>query len=552
MAAEPISLPLTTAVYLRVSSEEQKQQGTIETQRSAIERWLTVSDEHAQWYADDGVSGTVPLERRPEGARLLADVRAGRISRVVCWRLDRMGRNAKGILDVVDALKAAGCNLVSTTEAFDLSTPAGQLQLNMLAAIAQFERDSIVQRAGEGNTRRLASTAYMGGRPSIGYRVEGRKRDARLALRDTPDPASGYSEVDVVRLAWRLCVEDGLCTLDIANRLTALGIPTRSGGKRWQESVVYHMLTTTVSRGEYVYTRKDGTVHTERVPAILTVEEWDRAQAALAAHKRYSHRNIERPYLLRDLMRCGTCGETMIGSYNVKVYHDGSRHGEWRFYCCPTRHQARMRQRRGEPYRTCGTLYVDADKLEAAIWTDVEAYVRDPGAALTRLAARRGTEQHDTAATRAELATLDAQLANFQAERDSVLALFRKGRISERDLDHQLDAIEREESATRKARVATLARLDAGAATEQRLDSARALLQRLHARLDSGPLSEATRVEVVRALVAEIRVETVDAGLSQRGRVKRESVVHVTYTFDDPAQQHHDVDASPRLFVWSS
>jgi site-specific DNA recombinase len=528
-------------MYLRVSSEEQKQQGTIETQRGAAERWLAVRDEHASWYADDGLSGTVPFAKRPEGARLLSDVQAGRINRVVCWRLDRMGRNAKGILDVVEVLKAAGCNLVSITESFDLSTPAGQLQLNMLAAIAQFERDSIVQRSSEGNTRRLSSTTWMGGTPPLDFRVEGKMRTARLVL--------DRAEARAVRLPWWLLVKQDMPCMNIANLLTEKRIPTRRGGKRWQERVVYAMLTNPATKGERAYTRKDGMVHTEAVAAVLSADQWDQAQAALAEHKRSGKRNHDMPYLLRDLIRCGECGEPYVANYcemKKRPRADGTREkvGYWRFYACGTRLYARLRERRGEPYRTCIGRALDADKLEAAIWADVESYIRDPGATLTKLAGRLGAEQQDTAETRAQLATIDAQLASFQAERDLVLTQYRKARITERDLDHQLDAIEREETAVRKARAATVARLDSGAATETRLDSARTLLQRLHARLDGGPLSQDSREELVRALVSEIRVETVEAGISQRGNVKRESVVHVTYAFDEPARQTHDVGVS--------
>ncbi|HEX9412586.1 MAG TPA: recombinase family protein [Ktedonobacterales bacterium] len=184
----PTLPPVKLAVYLRVSSEEQRVAGTIETQRIAAERYCVAYDHTPYgWYADDGVSGTVPFAARPEGARLMADARAGHLTTVLIWRLDRFGRNAYEILAALRALQALGVRLVSITEAFDTETPAGRLQINMLASIAEFERDSIVQRATEGISRHLREGGWVwradslrlpGHRPGAGRAARAQPRDA--------------------------------------------------------------------------------------------------------------------------------------------------------------------------------------------------------------------------------------------------------------------------------------------------------------------------------------------------------------------------------------
>src|SRR5260370_41303806 len=98
-ATIPDSTPDALAVYMRVSSEEQKQQGTIQNQRAAADRYLAVQDITPYgWYAEDGVSGTGPFASRPEGARLLADAGAGRVRTVLGWRVGRIGRNPLPVL----------------------------------------------------------------------------------------------------------------------------------------------------------------------------------------------------------------------------------------------------------------------------------------------------------------------------------------------------------------------------------------------------------------------------------------------------------------------
>lgn len=81
-------------MYLRMSTEEQKEKQTIATQRNFGERYFAAHNILIySWYADDGVSGIIPLDQRPEGIRLLADARARKIDTLFVYRLDRLGRD---------------------------------------------------------------------------------------------------------------------------------------------------------------------------------------------------------------------------------------------------------------------------------------------------------------------------------------------------------------------------------------------------------------------------------------------------------------------------
>jgi site-specific DNA recombinase len=467
---EAAAAPAGLAVYMRVSTDEQKQQGTIENQRAAADRYLAVHDitPHG-WYADDGVSGTVPFASRPEGLRLITDAAAGRVCTVLIWRLDRMGRNALSVLQAVEALERAGVRLVSITESFDTSTPAGRLQLNMLATIAQFERDSIVQRSDEGMARRLERSAWMGGRANIGYRVEGKDTHAHLVINDIIDEASGYSEVDVVRLGWHLLVEQDWTVERIAEHLDTLGIPTRSaaegdacrqhsghaldalpGPPRWSPTTVYRMLSNPLYAGMRTVRAKDGTLHSHPVPAILTAEQVERAQAVLRRHRRYPTARQTHAYLLRDLLRCAECGALYTTWWTRLKF--GPRAGErQRYYVCATRryrmeHARKVRVAAGEAPRDCLSASIDAERIEAQIWANVEQFARDPGKTLLALAAAAGDAGAQAERHRTALADLQRDLDAQQAERDTIYAKFRKGRMSERDLDHQLDDIASDEA----------------------------------------------------------------------------------------------------------
>src|SRR5215211_3850940 len=100
------------ALYLRVSSEEQRDAGTIQTQRDFLEQYRELYGlEVVDVYADDAVSGTIPLHERPEGRRLLEDAKAGRFNTVLLYRLDRIGRKLLVVVDAHDRLEEASVAL---------------------------------------------------------------------------------------------------------------------------------------------------------------------------------------------------------------------------------------------------------------------------------------------------------------------------------------------------------------------------------------------------------------------------------------------------------
>jgi DNA invertase Pin-like site-specific DNA recombinase len=109
---------------------------------------------------DRGVSGA--KDRRPALDALLRDAKRRRFDVLVCWRLDRLGRNLKHLITLLDDLHALGIAFVSLAEGIDATTPAGKLQLHILAAIAEFERARIAERVKAGLQRARAHGRRLG------------------------------------------------------------------------------------------------------------------------------------------------------------------------------------------------------------------------------------------------------------------------------------------------------------------------------------------------------------------------------------------------------
>ena len=114
---------MAVAVYLRVSTEEQRERQSIATQREFGERYTQLHSLAVyRVYADDGVSGTVALEKRSEGSQILLDAKLGKFDQLLVYKLDRLGRDTRLILNAVADLEKLGVRVRSMTEEFDTGT----------------------------------------------------------------------------------------------------------------------------------------------------------------------------------------------------------------------------------------------------------------------------------------------------------------------------------------------------------------------------------------------------------------------------------------------
>ena len=144
------------AVYARVSTFEQDPENQLQELRRYCEArgWTAVE------YVDRGVSGS--KDKRPALDGLLKDAKRRRFDVLVCWRLDRLGRNLRHLVTMLEDLQHVGVAFVSLGEGIDCTTPAGKLQLHILAALAEFERARIVERVMAGLQRARAQGRRLG------------------------------------------------------------------------------------------------------------------------------------------------------------------------------------------------------------------------------------------------------------------------------------------------------------------------------------------------------------------------------------------------------
>src|SRR5712692_6021948 len=147
---------MRVAMYARVSRLDQEP----DNQLHELQRYVAARGWEAVAFVEHGVSGA--KDRRPVLDRLLADVHRRKFGAVVCWKLDRLGRNIRHLVTLLDELRALDVGFVTIGEGLDTTTPAGRMTFGIFAAVAEFERERTRERILLALDRRRARGERLG------------------------------------------------------------------------------------------------------------------------------------------------------------------------------------------------------------------------------------------------------------------------------------------------------------------------------------------------------------------------------------------------------
>lgn len=176
-----------TAIYLRVSSRTQDHRA----QEAELERWAKSLDTSPLWFRDTFTGTTM---QRPGWSQLQRGIELGEIGTVVVWRLDRLGRTAKGLVTLFEELHARGVGLISLKDSLDLSTPAGRLMANVLASIAAYETEVRGERQRAGiEAARAAGVRWGGSRKGRRLKVTPEQVTTITRLRSEKTPIAAIA-----------------------------------------------------------------------------------------------------------------------------------------------------------------------------------------------------------------------------------------------------------------------------------------------------------------------------------------------------------------------
>lgn len=543
----PDQRPQAVALYARVSTEDQAERQTVEAQTGFLARYCDLHQlPVAGVYVDDGISGTVPLDERPAGRRLLADAADGRFGTVLVYRLDRLGRSLRALLDAHDRLDNVGIAIRSGTEPFDTASPIGAFVFNLLGSMAELEKSTIIERTTMGRDRVARAGKWTSGAVAAGYDVDA---DGTIVPSARVLP-HGQTEADMVRdLFARIAAGSTLITE--ARRLEALGVPSvhrwpnrpDTVYRRWWPTRIHKIIKNPMYKGEYVLHSRHGPLPMP-IPALVSAELWDRAQAAMTRNRDLSRAGDARDYLLRGLVRCRTevapgraCGRSYNGAPGSKRRPDGSQ--RLYYHCSGKREHSQAPDR-----PRCIGRSVPMAMLERRVWEDVRAFARDPRPALAETRAILAGRTRETAVADEDRERLGRMLAAKMGERERAQLLFTKGLASLDDTERAIRRVDAEAAECR----ALLAALDADRAaldaTVQQLDRTALLVESLLPLVEAGDAGDrAARRHVVETLVREISVGTTVQPRTSRRQKREPTHVRIVVRYRHAPR----LDGSPML-----
>ncbi len=402
------------AIYCRVSDQSQKDKGLgMESQLAACEKYA----------ADQGwtvvaryeeVFTRKRLHERPAMTRLRDALRRREFDVILAHAVDRLSGNQNHIAILDDEAEEAGARLAFVTEEFEESA-VGKLVRNVKAFAAGLEREKIVERTGRGRRARAESGKMLGARIPYGYQwrdPEPDPSDPKGKGRTALIPCDGTAPV--VRRIFRELAA-GASANAITHTLTDEGIPTPRGGKQgWWPKTIINIVANPAYRGQAVAFRTTGqngsryqpesewiTLPEGTIPALVSAETWNAANARIKANRTSSSRNNRNPeaFLLRTgIARCGHCGSPLVCS---------TSQGRFCYTCGPEN-----RRRHG-----CPGFTITAKELDTAVWHWVD-YVRSHPAYIEQHASKQAapdTTSDNLAAIDRQLVKLSQQAANVGA-----------------------------------------------------------------------------------------------------------------------------------------
>lgn len=438
------------AVYARVSTLQQEQEATIDSQVAAVEAYARAHGYRLvpeYYFLDQAVSGAQLA--RPALDRLRDLAGEGLFATVLCLSPDRLSRQYAHQWLLLEELKRAGVTVVFVNQPAVADNPQGHLLLGIQGLFAEYERAVITDRLRRGKLHRVRQGELVNPVPPYGYRYI-----------PVSEPNGGRWEAqplerEVVQWIYRAYTDTGLPIGKIVAHLNEQIAHMPARGRQWRYSTVQAILTQPAYTGHTHYNRtrvspdaigrpkkhgrglKRTASHLPRpqtewismsVPPLISEDLWQQAQERLTMNRKFSSRNnTARFYLLRSLLVCDVCGRTLAGRST----------GGTISYACPNHGKHR------DPEVPRHTRTIAGSVIEPLIWQAVTQLLHNP----TLLAQAWDSEALTPPAEPEALAHVPARLKTLDRQWHRLLDLFQAEQLEQAELAQRKAQLDQERHA---------------------------------------------------------------------------------------------------------
>ena len=327
---------MRVAAYVRVSTDGEEQLQSFQSQKQYYQDKISQNKEWVMVgiYADEGITGT-KTKKRDNFLKMIEDCMNGMIDVVMAKSVSRFSRNLVDTLQYVRMLKDRGVTIIFEKENINTSTMESEMQLALLATLAQNEVESLSQNVKIGVKMKMRRGEMMGFNGCLGYDYH--QEDKSITVNEV--------EAETVRFIFDRYIE-GYGAYTIAKELTALGKVNKKGEVKWTDSGVRGIIKNEKYKGDLLqgktYTvdpiskrRLDNRGEEDRFyikdhhEAIVSREVWDKAQEICQSRYKKNPNVVDgtrtkftRKFAFSSMCQCGFCGTNLTRrSHNQDTQH---------------------------------------------------------------------------------------------------------------------------------------------------------------------------------------------------------------------------------------
>ena len=381
---------ILSAVYMRVSTDDQEEEGTINGQWLELKARILadgVSLPKENIYVDDGWSGG--FLKRPDLDRLRNDAKDGKLKRLYVYDRGRLSRVHLHQEIVLDELRKLGVEIIEL-HGMPSNTPEGAMMGSVMGIFHEYERTKILERFRLGRLRIVKKDReVLGYSPCYGYNLHktNKERGNKQRAYFTINP----EQEKVVKYIFEM-VADGKNIAEVQRQLYKDGIKTmRTDSCEWSYATLYKLVRNTTYIGKHYYNKLEAVETTnpqkqekyskvlkgsfkqrpesewwqvDGVPAIIDEDLFNRVQAQLKKNAKHQVRNTKkRSYLVAGLIKCG-CGRVRTGDPTTDGYA---------YYRC-------KRRDKGDVFgeRNCFSRGINVTVFDAQVWHKIRELLTQP------------------------------------------------------------------------------------------------------------------------------------------------------------------------------